>query len=255
MIIGNGNQTIIASDPLESIVTHLSLQDIGDIDVSYWLTETDLGTGVRWRYEHNFGRNIFGRYYGLFLDSIVGPDYEQDLTGLKAMAESLPPSDFSDLDVEHIVVAPVDIAYIETSSEPLAAAISEAMGKAYFGVLNFIDAHDLQEAGAPLSISRAFDGAELRFDAGIPVRGIMENTPRIQDAVRLGETYGGAVIRVRHLGSYLQLGQTHNKIAAYLAALGIERNGDAWESYLSDPTRTAEAALVTHIYYPISTEN
>jgi effector-binding domain-containing protein len=45
---------------------------------------------------------------------------------------------------------------------------------------------------------------------------------------------------------------THGKIAAYLAALGIERAGDAWESYVSDPTRVPESELLTYIYYPIS---
>ena len=70
--------------------------------------------------------------------------------------------------------------------------------------------------------------------------------------VRIGETYSGPAIRVRHKGSYRTLGTTHGKIAAYLAALGIKRAGDAWESYVSDPTRVPESELVTYIYYPIS---
>ncbi len=251
VIIGSGTQTIVASEPLHKIATVMILQDIGEVNTSFTLTESDLGTTVLWRYEKDFGLNIFGRYYGLLLDDIVGTDYAQALTNLKIMAESLPPSDFDDLDVEQMIVTPRDIAYIETSSEPLAAAISKAMGEAYFGVLNFMDRNGLQEAGAPLSISRAFDGSELRFDAAIPVRGIMEKTPRAQDSVKLGRTYGGSVVRVIHIGSYIELGDTHNKISAYLAALGIERNGDAWESYVSDPTRTAEAELITHVFYPV----
>ena len=65
-------------------------------------------------------------------------------------------------------------------------------------------------------------------------------------------TYAGNVIRVRHVGPYQGLGATHGKIAAYLAALGIERAGPAWESYVSDPTQVAEDELVTYVYYPIS---
>ena len=41
------------------------------------------------------------------------------------------------------------------------------------------------------------------------------------------------------------------QITAYLAALGIERNGDAWESYVSDPTRVPESEILTDVYYPI----
>jgi effector-binding domain-containing protein len=251
-IIGKGTQTIIASEALEQVVIKRTLQDLGVIESSFHLSEAESGTSVLWRYENDFGLNIFGRYYALLLDGIVGPKYESSLASLKAMAESLPPADFSDLEVEQILVAPTEIAYIATSSEPLAAAISEAMGKAYFSILSFIDEYGLQEAGAPLSISRAFIGSELRFDVGIPVRGTVKNTLGSQNEVQLGRTYGGSVIRAKHSGSYLQLGRTHNKIAAYLAAYGIERNGDAWESYVSDPTRTAERELVTYIFYPIT---
>jgi effector-binding domain-containing protein len=254
-IIGRGSQTITASEDLQEVLIQRTLDDLGVIDTSFHLTESDHGTRVIWRYKNDFGLNIFGRYYALLVDGIVGPKYEASLASLKTMAESLPHSDFSDLDVEQILVAPTDIAFKATSSEPLAAAISDELGKAYFDVLSFIDEHGLQEAGAPISISRAFTGSELRFDAGIPVRGVVRDTPDSQDAVQLGRTYGGPVIRAKHSGSYLQLGQTHNKIAAYLAALGIERNGDAWESYVSDPTRTNESDLVTYIFYPIVLRN
>ena len=32
---------------------------------------------------------------------------------------------------------------------------------------------------------------------------------------------------------------------------GIERAGDAWESYESDPARVAESDLLTYVYYPV----
>ena len=47
---------------------------------------------------------------------------------------------------------------------------------------------------------------------------------------------------------------THRKVAAYLAAHGIERNGDSWESYVSDPAKVAENELLTYVYYPIRTD-
>jgi effector-binding domain-containing protein len=125
------------------------------------------------------------------------------------------------------------------------------MGKAYFEILTFIDKHGLAEAGAPISIVRSFQGANLRFDAAIPVRGIGDDTPREDGRVRLGMTYSGPVIRVKHLGSYRNLGLTHRKITAYLAALGIDRSGDAWETYVSDPTKVGETELLTYVYYPI----
>jgi effector-binding domain-containing protein len=80
---------------------------------------------------------------------------------------------------------------------------------------------------------------------------VSDATPHDGATVKLGKTYGGPVIRVRHVGSYRDLSTTHRKITAYLAALGIERNGAAWESYVSDPGNTPEAELLTYVYYPI----
>ena len=110
---------------------------------------------------------------------------------------------------------------------------------------------NLEVAGAPLSITRTFSGAELVFDSAIPVRGVSGASSPAGSPVKLGYTYEGRVIRVKHVGSYQTLTATHRKISAYLAALGIDRNGDAWESYVSDPTRVAEADLLTYVYYPI----
>ena len=89
------------------------------------------------------------------------------------------------------------------------------------------------------------------FDAAIPIRGVTDDMPRDGPGVKIGTTYGGPVIRIRHIGSYRDLTSTHRKIAAYLAALGIERNGPAWESYVSDPAKVVEQELLTYIYYPV----
>lgn len=254
-IVGQGSQLITESVPFERVVTALDFGDQGKATAVFDLSETDEGTEVVWTFDMEFGFNLIGRYIGLTLGSIVGEDYEKGLASLKSMAEGLPRADFSDVDMEHVVVEAIDIAYLPTTSILEATAISDAMGKAYFDILGFIDENDLQEAGAPISISRAFSGSEIRFDAAIPVRGITDSTPRSGHSVKLGTTFEGPVVRAKHIGSYRELGQTHDKIAAYLAALGIERNGDAWESYVSDPTRTNEKELLTYVYYPIVVED
>jgi len=250
-ILGSGTQTIIESRPFEYVGIVMSPGEPGEAR-SWFRLESGVGTTiVHWGFEADYGMNIVGRYFASMLGSVVARDYEAGLANLSAVAESLPSADLSDIDIEHLVVEPVKIAYLPTTSRPEPAAISDAMGEAYFRILNFIDDHGLDDAGAPLSITRTFSGSTLIFDAAIPVRGVSDDTPRDDAGVRLGETYGGAVIRVRHVGSYRDLGTTHRKITAYLAALGIERNGDPWESYVSDPGNVPEEDLLTYVYYPI----
>ncbi len=250
-VIGSGVQTIVESRPFDYVGIVMNPGETGEARSWFRLAPGAGSTMVHWGFEADYGMNIVGRYFASMLGGVVARDYEAGLAKLKEMAESLPADDFSGLEVEHLVVEPVDIAYLPTVSRPEPSVMSEAMGQAYFRILSFIDEHGLEDAGAPLSITRGFRGAELVFDSAIPVRGLDDNTPRDGAGVKIGKTYGGPVIRVRHVGAYRDLAATHRKITAYLAALGIERNGDPWESYVSDPGKVAEDDLVTLIYYPI----
>jgi len=250
-IIGSGVQTIVDSQPYEFVGIVMSPGEPGEAKTWFRLAPGTGTTIVHWGFETDYGMNIVGRYFASMLGSVVARDYQAGLKSLKELAESLPAADFGDIEIEHLVVEPIDIAYQQTVSRPEPSAMSEAMGRAYFNILTFIDNHGMQDAGAPLSIARGFRGSDLVFDSAIPVRGITEDTPRDSASVRLGATYGGPVIRVRHIGSYRNLAVTHRKISAYLAALGIERNGDAWESYVSDPGKVEEDELLTSVFYPI----
>lgn len=250
-IIGAGAQIITQSRPHEYLETSVNPDNSGAARSWFDLSGDNGTTTVTWSFETDFGYNIVGRYFALLLTGVVKRDYEEGLASLKDLAETLPGADFGDVEIEQIVVEATEIAYLPTSSVPEPAAISDAMGHAYYEILSFIDQHGLAEAGAPISITRVFSGSELLFDAAIPVRGVSESTPRDGASVRIGQTYAGNVIRVRHIGSYRTLGETHRKIAAYLAALGVERAGDAWESYVSDPTKVPESELLTYVYYPI----
>ena len=250
-IAGSGTQSITVSRPFEFVETVINAGEAGESRTWFELADGVGFTRVLWGFEHDYGLNIVGRYLGLMVTGVIHRDYEKNIGGLRELAESLPRADFADVELEQLVVEPADIAYVRTTSAPAAGATSAAMGAALFEVLSFIDEHGLSEAGAPISIARAFSGAELRFDSAIPVRGVTDATPREDSGVRIGRSYGGTVIRTQHMGSYRTLSETHRKIAAYLAALGIQRNGDSWESYVSDPTKTDEANLLTYIYYPI----
>ena len=89
-------------------------------------------TIVHWGFEADYGINIVGRYFASLLGGVVARDYEAGLAGLKELAESLPRGDFSDIEIQHMVVEASEIAYVSTNALPEPGAISDAMGAAYF---------------------------------------------------------------------------------------------------------------------------
>lgn len=250
-VLGSGSQLITESRPFEHIDTLINPNEAGAARSWFDFRDTGSTTVVNWTFEADYGYNLVGRYTALMLNGIIRKDYENGLQRLAELAESLPRADFSKLQVEHLDVTAVDIAYRQTSSTPDPASTAEALGEAYFRVLNFIDANGLEEAGAPMLISRSFDGNRMHFDAAIPIRRLTESTPRDAAGIRISQTYAGAVVHVQHHGPYRNLVQTHRQITAYLAAHGIERNGDAWESFANDPTKVEESDVLTDVYYPI----
>ena len=150
-IIGSGTQAITESRPFEYVGIRMHPGETGEAS-SWFRLEPGVGTTiVHWGFEVDHGINIVGRYFASMLGSVVARDYQAGLAGLKELAESLPRADFSDIEIEHLVVEPVEIAFLPTVSRPEPAAISDAMGKAYFEILTFIDKHGLQDAGAPMS--------------------------------------------------------------------------------------------------------
>ena len=145
--------------------------------------DTGTGTVVNWSFEADYGYNLVGRFTALLLNGVIRRDYEHGLRQLAELAESLPRADFSDLDVQLLRVEARDIAFRPAAAQREPAAMAAALGDAYFRILNFIDAHALQTAGAPLSIIRTkhANGADIvrertRLEAGVNRRNSVKNS-------------------------------------------------------------------------------
>ncbi|MGE0636350.1 MAG: SRPBCC family protein [Bacteroidia bacterium] len=88
--VGNGAQTIMESVPNEKIVTELDFGDQGKGAGSFHFSAEGEGTKVVWGMDTDMGMNPIGKIFGLFMDKMVGKDFEQGLNNLKAHVESLP---------------------------------------------------------------------------------------------------------------------------------------------------------------------
>ncbi len=250
-VVGSGSQTIIDSRKYELVELAINPGDDSEALAGFTLAPGIGTTKVQWAFRTDYGFNIAGRYFASVLGRMVAEEHRVGLQQLRELAESLPADDFSQLDVERRTVEPATIAYLSVTSPPDTASVSAAMRQGYFEILRFIDDNGLTDAGPPLAVLRHFSGAERTFEPAIPVEEPAEPVARSVAGVRLGTTYAGEVLRVAHRGAYDGLGDTHRRIAAYLAAHGIERNGAPWETYVTDPGNVSEAELLTYLYYPI----
>jgi len=250
--LGSGSQVITASEPYEKVAADVDFgQGGGPAKQVYTLTAEGAGTKVSWSMDVDLGMNPIGRYFGLGVEGMIGKDFEKGLALLKTFAEGLPKADFAGLDIEAASVEPITVAYVPTSSAKNDGAIAAAIGAAYGEVGAFMKAQMLKQAGAPITIDTGSSDTGYLFDAAIPVNGQPARPVPPESRVRLKQTYGGKVLKVALRGSYSQIPATYDKIVAYIAAHGIETNGNPWDEFANDPTTVKESEVLTNIYFPI----
>lgn len=86
--VGNGRQEITEVIENESVRTDLDFGEMGTAQAWWLLDETAGGTRVVWGLDADMGNNPVGRWMGLFMDGMVGGDYERGLQRLRTQVES-----------------------------------------------------------------------------------------------------------------------------------------------------------------------
>ena len=86
--VGSGSQEITAVEPGRSVSSALDFGMNTPTTTRLVFTPEGTGTRVTWTLTSDFSSSIVGRYFGLALDGMVGPDYEKGLARLKALAEA-----------------------------------------------------------------------------------------------------------------------------------------------------------------------
>jgi effector-binding domain-containing protein len=124
------------------------------------------------------------------------------------------------------------------------------LGAAYQKLLNYAQANNLEIAGAPLAITVSH-GADWVFDAAMPLAEMPEKPPAEADGVKVGQTYGGRVVKLTHKGPYNSLAPSYERMHAYAKENGLTEKSIAWEEYVSDPGETQESDLLTNIYLAV----
>ena len=239
--VGTGTQEIVESVPYERIALRLGFGDFpGTFGARFQLADEGGGTRLTWVFEGDYGGSIVGRWFGLFVDGMVGADYEKGLARLKSLVEQLPKGDFSALKVVAVETAADPIVQLSIRSLDNPNAIGVALGVAYSRLSGYINTAGLKQTAAPIAIFRSAEQGTLTLDAAIPVD---RDDAAPAGQVRLARLPAGPALRAEFEGSQAGHAAARAQLAAYLAAAGIEPAGPTWEQYVNEQ--------VTHLYVPV----
>ena len=254
--VGSGSQEIIASKPYESVTTALDFGDMGQATAQFLLTPAGNGTKVTWTLDTKAplgidGRivsNLIGRYMGLFMDRMVGPDYEAGLARLKALVETFPNVDIQGVDGKVLQLEARKIYFVSGTSGPGAESARAVLDVAYAKLEKYLKDNDLTVQGPPLTITTSYDKGGWKFDAALPVE---RNAAATRDDIQAGTTYAGEAAQFIHTGPYEKIEATLDKAFAWITVHGYKASGRLMEEYLDDPDTTPPERLRTRLTIPV----
>ena len=245
--VGTGSQEIVEAIPDQKIRTELYFGGFDEPSYAdFTLEKAEAGTKVSWTFEGDMGGNPINRIFGLMMESLLGPTYEEGLANLKERVEAKP---IFNVEIKEVDIEPINyLAVRESFDMANPETIGPRMGEIYGQLSEYINNEGVMGAGTPMSVYIQNSETVWEADIAIPVA----ETGEVSDeSIMAGQTAGGKAVMGIHMGDYFDLNNTHNQILAYMKFNGLEANGQGYEIYVSDPAEPDTAKWRTDIYYPI----
>lgn len=85
--VGSGSQEIVESIPNQKVTNVLLFDGFEPSYASLIIEDAGNGSTVTWTFDGDMGNNPIGRYFGLFMEDMLGPQYEEGLSNLKMVVE------------------------------------------------------------------------------------------------------------------------------------------------------------------------
>ncbi|NVK26615.1 MAG: SRPBCC family protein [Flavobacteriia bacterium] len=245
--VGSGSMEIInmGENTIEVQLTFLEPFESSS-PTSYTINETEDGTSVTWSMT---GQVPMAMKMFMDMEAMIGNDFDNGLSSLKTMVESMEAAPVSDYMVQvsempnMIFAAKRD----QIKISEMDAFWSDENVETMFGTVGQTGAQMGHMAGIYYTWDEENDMADMAMGVVVPEGTSVPGYPTI--AVE-----GGSALMLTHHGSYDGIGAAHEAMEAYIEANGTELREPVLEVYTVAGPDVAEEDQVTVLYYPIAME-
>ena len=246
--VGKGCLTVMESVPNTSIKTKLEFEGMSPGFGIWGFEEADGVTTVSWGMEMDMGMNPLGKFFGLMMDGMLGPDFEKGLATLKELCENMPVEEPKPtIDAKVVSVESMPIYSIKDSAmiQDLQAKVDEL----YEALAAHVEGSGAEVTGQKLCIWHKWNPAGYStLECAIPVAETGEGT----DVIMAAATYSGNAVTTTHLGSYESSEAAYYGLEDYIKANEHTIIGPPWEIYTVGPKDDPDTLnWVTQIYFPV----
>lgn len=243
--VGNGKLSITESKPNELIVTKLEFEGWDPSGASYLFTTENNTTKITWTMDSDMGYNVIGRWFGLFMDDMIGKDYDKGLAAIKKICEEQPIQDkVVGFDVNLRTLPTQNFIYL-TNQNINANEIGLKIGESLMKLDAFAKNNKVDVAGPPFTVWYS----PTNFVTGIPISGELLASDK---DIKVGQQAGCDAYVVSYYGAYSNTQAVYENMSSFITEKGKRPSGPPRELYLSDPVLEKDTAKwLTEIVFPV----
>lgn len=242
--VGKGKMTITKDVPYDTITVAMEFMENSTTVGQFIFQKVDEGAKVTWSFDADMGNNPFARYFGLFMDGMLGKDFVKGLENMKIIVE-LNQNAMMKLETG----TNPDIHYLYIREKVTMEDIGKKMEEFYGEIMKFTQSKGVAIAGSPFSISYSWQNNVFDMADAIPIATPVTGEGRIQSGI----LKAGNVVKCDYYGAYEGTGLPHSVVEAWIKANNKKVIGQPWEEYITDPmTEKNPEKWLTRVYWPIN---
>lgn len=241
--VGKGKLTIIEAKEAEHLTIELDMEGWKTPIVFEFKPEGE-GTKVNWIMEQDMGYNVFGRWFGLMMDAMMGEDFENGLKDIKTVSEDLAKVDRVAGFEVNLQELPA-MTYIYINQKNVAEnEIGFKIGESFLKMDEFLKSNQHQTTGYPFTMWTD----PSNFNVCMPIAAEI----KVSKDIKLGKSEASKALIVKYYGAYEGVQPVYMAMNDYVKSKNLKPSGAPREVYVSDPMMEKDTAKwLTEIIFPV----
>lgn len=241
--VGNGRLEIISSIPFDSILMLMDFGADGKSSLKFTFTKADTGILVTWQMDSNLGNNPISRWFGVFMDWMVGSDFEKGLKNISKVVAEATAKGIQVVETEvpeRMILSIRDTASIVT--------INAKFGNLFGKLSKFMKLNSLPPTGAPLIFYHNYTPESFDMEVAMPIA----NAVPVAQGILFTKLAATKSVMVKYFGAYNAIAPVYDALHKYMNDKGLSIAGPPWEEYITDPYAEPDTAKwQTNVYFPV----
>ena len=241
--VGNGKLTITRIVPYDTIDVEMNFMEQGVSFGGYYLKKVDSTVHLTWWMKADMGNNPIGRWMGLFMNRLVGKDFEKGLDSIKNISERM---GNTPLTIETSSEKPSNYLYIHKVGT--GQDFENFFMDAYMKIGKYLAENKAKSSGPPFALYYKWENNQFEYDICMPVNKILKGDKTIKS----GKLKGSKILTVKYYGPYEGTARAHAAAMKWIEGNKRKLSGAPREVFVTDPmTEKDPTKWLTLIVYPI----